>query len=76
MKIEVLLKQLFPDAKFNPDDPELGLGSFSEWDSLGNFNLLMLVEETYGIRFSVEEMSEIKTLVSIKEKLSSLGVQA
>jgi len=76
MKLENLLRQLFPDAKFNPNDPDLGIGAFPEWDSLGNLNFLMFVEETYGVRFSVDDMAELKTLKSIKEKLSTFGFQA
>jgi acyl carrier protein len=76
MKIENLLRELFPEAKFNPNDPDLGIGAFPEWDSLGNLNFLMLVEETYGVRFSVDDMAELKTLKSIKEKLSTFRVQA
>lgn len=75
MKIDNLLQQVFPESDFDPNDPELGIGAFPEWDSLANFNLLMLIEETYSVRFSVDDMAELKTLFEIKERLKSFGVR-
>lgn len=76
MKLEELLRQQFPKAKFNSDDPSLGVGSFPEWDSMGTFNFLMLVENTYGVTFSIDDMTEFKTLARIREKLKLMGVYA
>jgi len=45
------------------------VGSFHEWDSLAHFNFLIFVEEAYGIRFDVEEMSELKSLDDIGRSL-------
>lgn len=71
-----LLKEVFPTASFDPTDDGLGIDSFPEWDSLGHFNLLMRVEETYGIRFSVDEMSELKNLPQIRTALATRGLAA
>lgn len=68
-----LLRQQFPQAAFDAADPDLALGSFSEWDSLAHFNFLMLVEETFGVRFSVEQMAELKSLSAIRAALLALG---
>lgn len=75
-KIEDVIREQFPGAKFDPSDPHLGVGSFPEWDSLGTFNLLLLVEQTYGVRFSTEEMAELKTAAAIRARLANLGVTA
>lgn len=64
-----VLRDTFPDAVFDPEDPSLGLGSFPQWDSLGNFNLLLQVEAAAGVRFSSEEISEIKSLAGIIDGL-------
>ena len=56
--------------------PIWGVGAFPEWDSLGTFNLLVLVEDTFGVRFSPEDMAEIKTLADIRRRLRELGVTA
>jgi len=53
----------------------LAVGSFAAWDSLGHFNYLMLVEETFDVRFSVEEMTDLKGLDQIAAALLSRGVE-
>ena len=71
---EKLLKTFndtFPDAKFDQNDfKNLELNSIPEWDSIGNLSLLMNIESNFGIRFSSDELSEIK---SIKEILKLLN---
>ncbi|MBV1776290.1 acyl carrier protein [Burkholderiaceae bacterium DAT-1] len=71
-----VIRDTFPDASFNSDDSALGLGSFSQWDSLGNFNLLLQIEEAAGIRLSSEEISETKTLAGIIACLKRHGAYA
>ncbi len=75
-KLEDLLRRLFPQAVFDPGDETLGLGSFAEWDSLGHFNLLMLIEETFDTQFTVEELSELKMLKDIRANLAAKGIAA
>ena len=75
-KLAELLRRIFPDASFDDQDPGLGVGSFAQWDSLAHFNLLLLVEETFGIQFSVDEITELKTLAMIRENLAAKGIQA
>ncbi len=69
-----LLKEQFPNAQIQIPEESLSVGSFPEWDSLGHFNYLLLVEQHYGIRFSVEEMSELKSLLDISKALASKEV--
>jgi len=52
---------------------KLQIGSFVEWDSLTHFSFLVLIEEAYKIQFSVEEMSELKSLSAIIDALRSKG---
>lgn len=53
----------------------LQVGSFAEWDSLSHFSFLVLIEETYNVQFSVEEMSEIKSLKAIIDVLKTKGIE-
>ena len=64
-----VLQRHFPTAKFDADDPQLAVGSFPEWDSLAHFSFLLLVEETYGLRFGLEEIGELKSLAAIRSAL-------
>jgi acyl carrier protein len=68
-----LLKQQFPTAAFDENAPGLAIGSFPEWDSLAHFNFLLLIEENYGVRFSVEEMAALKGLADIQKALCEKG---
>ena len=54
---------------------QLQVGSFVEWDSLSHFSFLVLIEETYNVQFSVEEMSEIKSLNDIINVLKNKGIE-
>ncbi|CAJ1789968.1 MULTISPECIES: acyl carrier protein [Aeromonas] len=66
-----LAHQQFPQASINAQS---ALGSFPEWDSLGHFNLLLLVEQHYAVRFEPHELAELKSLADIQQALQSKGV--
>ncbi len=72
--LRALLQQQFPKAAI-PSTDGLAVGAFPEWDSLGHFNYLMLVEETFDVRFSLEEMAELKGLDQIAAALASRGIE-
>lgn len=72
--LAALLHELFPDEDFDAADPGLGPGSFGAWDSLAHYNLLMLIEERYGVRFSMEELGELKSLGEIRGALAARGL--
>ena len=65
-----LAHQQFPQASVNAQS---ALGSFPEWDSLGHFNLLLLVEQHYAVRFEPQELAELKSLADIQQALQSKG---
>jgi acyl carrier protein len=75
LRLEDLLRRQFPNAHFESTE-YLAVGSFPEWTSLAHFNFLLLVEEHFGIRFTVEEMSEMKSLPDIRRKLGASGITA
>ena len=66
-----LAHQQFPQASINAQS---ALGSFPEWDSLGHFNLLLLVEQHYAVRFEPQELAELKSLADIQQALQRKGV--
>ena len=75
LMLEDLVRQQFPKAQFE-DGADLQAGSFADWTSLAHFNFLLLVEETYGVRFSVDEMTDLKSLRDIRRRLATAGIQA
>jgi acyl carrier protein len=60
--IESILYEVFPVNKFPKKIEDLKYEDFNEWDSLGNFNLLLAVEEFYNVRFTMEEMANIRSI--------------
>ena len=55
--------------KFAEFCEELKYEDFNEWDSLGNFNLLLAVEEFYSIRFTMEEITNIRSVEQLIQAL-------
>lgn len=72
--LATVLHEVFPDAELPADISELALGAFDTWDSLGHFNLMMALEEAYGVRFSMDEMVELKSIALITQALQSRGL--
>jgi acyl carrier protein len=60
--IENILYEVFSVNKFPKKIEELKYEDFNEWDSLGNFNLLLAVEEFYNVRFTIEEITNIRSV--------------
>ena len=64
-QVEIILHEVFPAATYSEAIINLKLGDFEEWDSLGNFNLLLAFEEFCNIRFTLDEMTELKSIEQI-----------
>ena len=60
-----VLREAFPKAALPGPVEGLKLGDFPEWDSLGNFNLLLAFEEFYDVRFTPDEMASVQSVASI-----------
>jgi acyl carrier protein len=58
-----ILSDVFPATTLPEDSKGLEMGSFKEWDSLGNFN--------FEIRFTMDEITKIKSLAQITETLNA-----
>ena len=71
------IRNLLSEAFVNSDIPNninnLKIGDLAEWDSLGNFNLLLLAEVRFEIKFSMEDITNIK---SIPELVAAIKVKS
>jgi acyl carrier protein len=45
------------------------MGDLKEWDSLGNFNLILAIEQKYGIRFKIEDLDKLTSIKEIQKFL-------
>ena len=50
--------------------PELAFGDLPQWDSMGHMELLLRLEEAYGIEIDAESIAELVSLPVIFEKLA------
>ena len=72
-KIYEALKKTFPKSKFSKNISKLKIGDIKEWDSLGNFNLLLEIEKIFGRRIGTKSFNKIKSVKDIKEFLIKSG---
>jgi acyl carrier protein len=59
------LTEIFRDT-FDNDEitatPELTAYDVEEWDSLSHIRVIVAIEETFGIRFAVTEITELQNV--------------
>lgn len=46
------------------------------WDSLQSINLVMALEEAYGVRFSTKEITAMRSVGLVREVLQKKGITA
>lgn len=54
---------------------ESSSATIETWDSLGHITLILELESTYGVHFSVEETLAMRDFASIKQLLTAKGVR-
>lgn len=60
-----ILKEVFPSSDIPNFVLDLKIGDIIEWDSIGNFNLLLYLEEFYNIKFSFDEIVHLNSVSTI-----------
>ena len=70
-ELKELLSEVFANSEIPETISNVEINDITEWDSMGNFNLLLAVEERFNIRFGLEEMSEIRSVPSLVEALKN-----
>jgi acyl carrier protein len=66
-----ILSEVFPAASLPQDVSLLKMGDIEAWDSLGNFNLLLAIEERFDVRFTMDEMADVKSVAGIVDVLKA-----
>ena len=65
---KIIKKELKITVKLNSK-----LLDYEEWDSIGNFNILLACEEKFNIKFTANEFSKLKSfkeiLTVVKKKI-------
>lgn len=60
-KMAVIIRDLF-DEYDGPVTRELSARDVAQWDSLTNVQFVVLVEQTFGIRFLTHEVGQFKNI--------------
>ena len=68
-KLRAILCEVFSSNEIPIDIEPLKMGDIDSWDSLGNFNLLLAIEEHYEVRFSMDDIANIKSVSQIIDVL-------
>jgi acyl carrier protein len=68
-RVQALLAGAF---QVSPDEikPDLAFGDLPQWDSLGHMDVMMQLEEQFGVEVSTETIAELISIPAICEYLS------
>jgi acyl carrier protein len=72
-KIETLMADLF-DMKNEDIMDSLAMANTDGWDSLKHMELIVSIEQSFGIELAFEEIIAMQTLKDIKKILKEKGV--
>lgn len=69
MNLRNILMQTFKNSTIPEEIKDLKMGDVDEWDSLGNFNLILAVESQYKIQFNMDELENLTSVSSIQKAI-------
>ena len=72
-KLKKIMSNIFeiPEEKITD---ETSIENVEKWDSLNHINLILSIEEQFGITISEEEMVEMPSFLKIKKILNIKGI--
>ena len=71
MNLRQILINTFTKSSIPENIDDLKMGDFDEWDSLGNFNLILAIEQSYQIQFDIEALEKLTSVREIKRFLDN-----
>ena len=71
MSLRKIIVDTFSKSNIPENIDDLKMGDIDEWDSIGNFNLILAIEQKYGIRFNMEDLDKLKSVKEIKRLLEN-----
>ena len=75
LKLRKVLIDTFPNSKIPKNIDELKMGDLKDWDSMGNFNLILSIEENFSVKFNMDQVEQIKSIKEIKKILKKSNVE-
>lgn len=71
MSLHDVLVQTFKQSLIPEDIQDLKMGDFDEWDSFGNFNLLLAIETEFKIQFDMDDLEKLTSISEIKKAIDN-----
>ena len=68
-RLKEVLKRVFELDEVSDD---ISQSNFVKWDSLNHLNLVVELEDEFGVSFEPEDIAEMKSLEGIEAKLTNL----
>jgi acyl carrier protein len=68
-RLTSVLREVFDDDTLVAT-PELHAPDVEGWDSLGNVNLFLAIEQEFGVRFGAGEIGEIRNVGELADLIS------
>ena len=68
VQLNRLLREVFDDPDLLITDA-LSSSTYSGWNSLAQVDLIMALEEEFGIQFTTEQVTSLNSVAAIKEAL-------
>ena len=69
-RIEPLLRDLFDEYE-GPVTADLTADKVEQWDSLANVQLIVMVEKAFHVKFTLGEVTSLKTLGGLAELVAA-----
>ena len=71
MNLRDVLVQTFKQSLIPEDIKDLKMGDFDEWDSLGNFNLILALESQFQIQFDMDDLEKLTSISEIQKSIDN-----
>ena len=71
MNLRDILIKTFKNSTVPEEIKDLKMGDFEEWDSLGNFNLILAIETEFQIQFDMDDLENLTSISEIQKAIDN-----
>ena len=73
--IDRLIRVIAEELDVDPEtlDAASSMESVEAWDSLGHLNVILAVEEAFGVRFAPQDMPKLRSVAALADGIRDAG---
>ena len=71
MNLRDILIKTFKNSTVPEEIEDLKMGDFEEWDSLGNFHLILAIETEFQIQFDMDDLEKLTSISEIQKAIDN-----